>query len=775
MKAHRFRSPEEWKSALMTLPDKVYFELMRSVFGAIKTPFSKHRLMEDLSAFLTRGEIQEIIGAYIDGTDRRVLTAIAALEEPGQGDLENFFAGEYSYIELQGILLNLEERLILYRFREDDRYRLALNPLLEPVLAPLITDISALFPSFAPDASPGEAEGGSSPENGGPSGAWSFADDRTLAALFAFVTGEGDFFKAEGGIRKKVLEEGSRLFPGADMETLTGGLERLGLIRRTGPRYQRDPGRLGFFGDMPARERLVYWAAGIGLHMRGRAEPEAGAAYYNRNRLRSRSRFIHRLLGVLEPGRLYPRETLRRLAEMLEREIAGAGFVWGDDPGPAQSLRTAAGFEPLLASLEMTGLLSSPGGDLWSAGGTGRTVDHPDRPPDRAAGGAAGKAADSGGPAPVIAMDTAFSCILYPGIDFADALALASFCAVRETGVVVRFELTRDSVTRGFDQGLSAGAMFSLLERLSGNQVDQNLGWTLRDWEKRYSAVSLHRGVVLSLAEDRRSLADGGGPLAPLIARTLAPGVYLLSVTEQDEAVQELLKAGVDIIAQPPLPGGEAAGAPPGDFSGRPFPSLGELPRLYPGPWGEVVWSPALQAEDRGGPRGKPRETAAAAFQERFRAALAKLSLPPPEREELAARIERRLIVSESQLAGGLVRSEKTEARNLDYVGKTAIAKQAIAAKSLLEVLWFAPGGELNRVMGIPQGLEKWQGETALVLRPVTREPSLPTPKKPGFQKSEGFQKPEGLQEPVGLQEPLRIPLGKISLLRRIKQSIFGE
>jgi hypothetical protein len=102
MKNPAFRSPGEWKAALLTLPDKAYFDLMRCVFGSVKTPFNKHRLMEDLTTFLTREEIQEIIGAYIDETDRRVLTAIAALDEPEPGDLESFFAGEYSYLNSRG-------------------------------------------------------------------------------------------------------------------------------------------------------------------------------------------------------------------------------------------------------------------------------------------------------------------------------------------------------------------------------------------------------------------------------------------------------------------------------------------------------------------------------------------------------------------------------------------------------------------------------------------------------------------------------------------------
>jgi hypothetical protein len=121
------------------------------------------------------------------------------------------------------------------------------------------------------------------------------------------------------------------------------------------------------------------------------------------------------------------------------------------------------------------------------------------------------------------------------------------------------------------------------------------------------------------------------------------------------------------------------------------------------------------------------------------------MQIPKSERDELAARIERRLIVCESQLAEASIRFEKTEARGLDYVGKTTVVKQAVASKSLIEIFWSGAGEEPNRVMGIPLALEKREGETFIVLKPM----------------------PQGKE--------IRLPLGKISLLKRIKQSIFGD
>jgi hypothetical protein len=310
----------------------------------------------------------------------------------------------------------------------------------------------------------------------------------------------------------------------------------------------------------------------------------------------------------------------------------------------------------------------------------------------------------------------------------------------------VRFEITRESAVRGFDRGLDAAAIAGILMRLSGKPADQNLVWTLNDWENRYSAVSLYHGTVLTLSEERRYLAETE-PLLSLILRTLAPGVYLLPPGEQDGILRNLQKAGVDIVARPPGKTGSPRTGSARTMSGgnehNPYPPPGTAFRRRS--LGGGVSGQGQKSLRRSGPEGEK----ARVCKERFRAALEKLKLPASEREELAARIERRLILSESQLAGAAVRPEKLEARHLDYVGKTLVAKQAIALKSMVEAQWPGTEGEIKRVLGVPETLEKNGGETVLILK-----------------YREGESAPE---------ETIRIPIGKISLLRRIKKSLFME
>jgi hypothetical protein len=737
---------EEWKSALMILRDNAFFDLLRSVFGNIKTPFNKQRLLAELSAFLSQDEIKRNISRYIDGTDARLIAAVAVLGQGGPAELEDFFSGEIGREDLRDLLVNLEERFILFRRagqsggREDPVSCLALNPVLEPVLAPFAADWPLVFPSV-----PLAGLAGADEAAAGVPG--SLPDDRLLAALVSFAREEGNLFKvpgygqaegrgqadprgqaAGGFLRKKVRDAGRRIFPGLNLEALMGGFYCLGLLNGGGKGNAVNEGKLAAFQELSPRDRLVYCAAGICCRLEG-PDTDALSPHLNRDRIRFLVSLIHRFLGVLDPDRAYPRTTLRRYAAALLRE----------DPASGQDSPLV--FDNLLAGIETTGLLRRVS-DYWLAG-PGFTAD-PSGP-------------GPAGAVPALAMDAAFSFVIYPGVSFADVLKLGSFTLVREAGTVLRFELNRDSAVRGFDRGIGAGEMEELLARLSGNRLEDTLLWTLKDWEKRYGEVSLCEGIVLSLSPERCYLAEAE-PVASLVRRVLAPGIFLLSGQGPGQgieaAAEALRKAGVDIMARydkaPPLSSGSPAHSsdfPPPQFLAGGFYRSG---KDQPG-----------NRADRGeaGPvKISPEE--GEALKEQFRAALDKLGLPKAERDELSARIERRLVISESQLSGVSVRYEKLEARGLDYVGKAMIAKQAIASGSLVEVNW--PGEKANRIFGIPVALEKQKLESVLVLEP---SPRTEDPLSSG---GSGEKAGENTGDNL-----LHIPLGKISLIRRIKKSIF--
>jgi hypothetical protein len=436
---------------------------------------------------------------------------------------------------------------------------------------------------------------------------------------------------------------------------------------------------------------MAYCAAGILTHDSQEGESsDTVSSWLLRAEVRSYAEMISRLYNLMNPERLYPHTTLRKMA-----------FIGVNNS------------DKIIDVMEKTGMIVRVSEKYWHKVPLIES------------------ALSAEGAAPVsIVMDTPNTLLMYPEIAYNDAISIAVFADVIEAGMTVRFELSRDSAVQAFNRGFSADAIIDLLQRLSQNRISENVLFTLRDWEKRHGEVTLRRGLVLTLSPPQRHLAETK-PLAKLIVETLAPGVYLLPESAEENAAQALSKAGVAIIARREE-GYREDSSSSSDTLRHFFPSLPE-----PAPAADKL-SPAGRADDR---------SSASILIDNFHSILKEMRLSGEARDELTARIDRRLVLSETQLKDANVRYEKLEARGLDYVGKALIAKQAVAMQSPVEVV--LPGKQKqDHVFGIPKALEKAGSESILVLE-LLNEGDTDT------------------------GNTLRIPLGKISLLRRIKKSIF--
>ncbi|MDR0323197.1 MAG: helicase-associated domain-containing protein, partial [Treponema sp.] len=610
-----FRSVEFWKSALMTMPDNSFFELLRCVFGKIKTPFNKQQLLKDLEMFLLRKDIQKTIASYIDENDAKIISAVALFGESAPGELESFFSDEFSFAQLQDIIVNLEERFIFYRIREEIKpsaerqNRLAVNPVLKKILQPIADNTSLLFP--AAKKQPDIYEAVVKPQK------TTVLNDCILAGFLSFVSQWESFYKAETIIRKQVIEKWKSCFPGADISHALGSLQILGLFYIDGSRLVPDKKHIDDFGLLSPRERMEYCAAALLIYKEINCETNILPPLF-KSRIRETTNFIHGFLDSLEAGFHYSEQHLRRLTEILK---ARTGVV-------INSML-------LFDALEKTGLITAvrppkPAGKKETA--------------VKQLGSIFQNTEKSKGP--FLAIDSGFSVLVYPEIDFPDAVKLAAFLKIRETGAGIHFELEKDSAVRAFDNGICADEIIDLLNRLSGGRVEDAIVWNLKEWERRHSEVLLCKGVVLTLSEDRKFAAETM-PLAGMILKTLAPGVYLLNENAAEEAAAALQNAGVDIIART-MPSKAAFSsshsyfsAPAGDHFIRQ--ELKQAENFYTIP-----------------------EKQKLELTENFHAMLEKMQMDKTARAELSARIDRRLILCEAQLKDPDVRFEKLEAKLMD-------------------------------------------------------------------------------------------------------------
>ena len=343
---------------------------------------------------------------------------------------------------------------------------------------------------------------------------------------------------------------------------------------------------------------------------------------------------------------------------------------------------------------------------------------------------------------PSIVVSPAFGVTLMPGYSLAELLPLAECMESRDVQIVARFEITRRSCASAFEQGETAQAIAALLKSRSAQPIPQNVLFSIDDWYRSYSSVSLYHGFVLRVDESRRVLFENNEHLSALILRTLAPGVYLLDAGTPAIIQEAFAAAGLEV---PPAvsnvaPKREATQLPPLRLDGAP----GAL--VAPGVPG-VPNAAAETAAETGAPAHAPRATKERAeinHRESLNAELDALALDPEVAEVLRSRIDRRIVLSPSQLDPESVRVEKIEARGMDFLGKVRIAEYAITSGSLLEIAYDEKEG--NRTMlGRPVSTEKRTGDVLLKI----------------------------ITEPDHVLETVSI--GKAILVKRIRGSIFAE
>jgi len=743
MKDTFLRSVSFWKSACISMPDNSFFELLRSVFGKIKTPFNKQQLLNDLEKFLLREDIQKTIAAYIDEKDAKIIAAIALFGEPAPDQLESFFSSDYSYTQLQDIIVNMEERFIVYRFIEEKSYpfcsRLALNPLLKNILMPFTTDISNLFPSF-----------NSSNKKDISQDRKIIFNDLLLAGMISFSSQWQPFYKSEG-IRKKVIEAGKVCFPEIDLNKIIGSLLMLGLFYIYNDNLFFDKKRIDEFSSLSECERKEYYAASLSIYKE--IFPEKLSNHTEilpplyRNRIRETVNLTHSVFNALNTDKQYPEETLKRIIEIIKSQ----NLIKINTAVLIDSMEKTGLIEPCCSGAKTTDNTVKNKKTLFKTNTRNKTTDN-----EITQTVDAHTVSNA-----VIAFDSGFSILVYPEINFKDAIKLSTFMNLKEFSskahTVSRFELDRDSVIRAFNNNINTDEIISLLDRLSGKKTDDTLIWNLKDWEKRYGEVSLNKGVILKLSEEHRYLTETT-PLSELIIETLAPGLYLLDENATEEVTEALRNTGIDIIAQQHkthiIKKRENEKHSLHIYNKNfPTPSSFALKDIFP-------IDESSTTDKNNGSNIQPTADQQTKI---FHAILKNLPMSDSERKELSARIERRLVLCEMQLKETDIRYEKTEARHMDYSGKQNIAKQAISQQSPVEIVWIKQQRtqlkqnnetiDEDKIYGIPKALEKEGNELFLVIIPETKDNIQQTPQ----------------------QEVLRIPLAKISLLRRIKKSIFEK
>lgn len=670
-----------WREALVRLSDQHFFDLMRTYLGSIKTPFNKQRLIEELSALVRRPDTKERIVASLDALDLLILAAVRSLPDPTREKLIQLFSGTHPFPELYERVLNLEERLLLYRGPDSEGRRYAINPLLADAIDQYI-EPSLLYPG----------------EDAGPAiRATPAVDDLALAGLYSFFLHRAEGVRNDGSFKKKTVDALAQSFPrlAADAEAipvLLRSLEALGLLSTQGGRVAPDHARWESFARSSAVERMAFLVAASG----GRLP---------RDILQARAQAVLDLLGFLDPTKAYRPEILARLSFLVDESASPKGASRPHGRFAAilreRAAQGAAQRAPL-GSPDASGQSGADGAE--SAVARGPRVDivraaclfgalvpadglwrRNDLAPSPTPGG--------------FLVEATFAVTVLPGIPLADLLPLARALSLVDVQLAARYELSRVSASRAFDRGMDADALVALLERATRKPLPQGVSFSIHEWHRSYAAVTLYRGFILQAEGSRRVAIERSEHLAPRIRKVLAPGLYLVSAESEEDLREALSRSGVDCsLYQDGVVGSESS-----------------------------ISLPTLRAPEEGARQAKPgRFPVDPEAAERIRAglvaALDAADMPDEAREALRSRVDRRVAILPTQLDPLSVRPEKLEARGMDFLGKVRIAEYAVLTASLLEIVLDEKEGQ-RRVLGRPVSTDKRSGDATvkLVVEPDQR------------------------------------------------------
>lgn len=658
---------DDWKKVMVELPDEEFFAIMRNYLGKLKTPFNKHSLINDLADFLFREETETRILSMIDEEDALILTSINFLNGTDINELHDFLGPERSFMFIHHMLLNLEERLLIYRDSESGRIRI--SPVFEKLFLKTVFDSNLLFPSteYSEKVNPD---------------IW--FTDSLVTAFISFIYKIPDIFKLDGSIKKKAHEEIENIFPDllimenkeTRLELLIKSLKSLSLIEETKDEIVISEDNLIDFSLLSVKKRYMLYAASI----------------------------------IQEE---IPKQLLLQLAEVIDRFIIAIPTGKSYDPGSIKKLliyiikKTSLNYskpELILDALISMKLLIQTRDQivvnphliellLWKESTE-----------------------------PPIIVQPSFEITVKPWISLKDGIKFACLTEIKKFNLYPQFELNRTSYTRGHDIKLHSMNILETLEHLNARPLPQNILVSVKSWEDEYNLVKIYQGIVLTVNPEKRIIIQHLQNLDSYIIKELADGIYLMDSDSIKEWKTIINNAGINV---PGIQKNNVKTKEPSIFKQMDYLQISEDIKIP-----EVIPTEFIKQTE---------------FKTELTSKLDSLNLKSEEKNGFKIRIEKKLILFPDQIQHGNIRTEKTEAFGMDYIGKIRLIERAIHKKSeLIEVTFGSPIEKLITYLVKPLDLDKSKED--LILNAI----SLPG------------------------EDKLQLIVRKMSKVKRLKSSLFA-
>ncbi|MBQ0162027.1 MAG: hypothetical protein KBS84_02560 [Treponema sp.] len=665
-----------WRESFLLLEENRFFEIMRMYLGEIKTPYNKQKLIESLSAFFRKRENLVAVKSFLTKEEIEIICAIVFIPDATESKLINFFENSFTYSFLYETLRNLEERLIIFSSKtEYNEECIELAPIFDEAFYDLI-NIKNLLPEIEYTEKESEI---------------SVITPEFISCFTSYVIENPNIAKQDGTLKKHTLETASLIFglQKNRLSVLYSSFLNLSILKESGKGVEIDWSKLYQFVNQSFIEQIVYIAVSSTGHfsrdsLRVQAQTLIDTFVNLGDIAFTRDLFLR--TGFLVAARPRDVEVSKgigagRFAKMISESRARIAGVSNVD---AAGFATAGGLDRVFDVALALGLIYECGTSENGSPVYKRGLDF-----NKSKSESQTASENSTSLRGMINIEAGMELNLMPGFAVKDFIELTKFISLKRVDTVCSFSISRQSIMRGFDSGLTSEKIISLLKERASYEIPETLLVQIEEWSASYSMASFYKGFVLKLEGKAAMVAEHNSILAPHIHTVIAPGIFLLDVKDDAEAMELIKASGLDFI-------GKIKTAKTENESLE-FMKL----NLY-----------GKKIDDNSG-LDKPDEIieteSSEEIEKNLYAELDKLSLDAEQRDSLELRIDHKVIVNPSQLNTNVIRLERISADGMDFAGKVYVVEQAIKCEENIE-LQFGQNGLI--VFGLPVALTKRRDET---------------------------------------------------------------
>lgn len=634
----RMEQMQKFQESLCSLSNERFFDIMRIYLGEIHTPFNKQKLTEQLTGFLLNKENQENILSFLSEFDLKVLSAIYFIKNITQNKLNDFFKDDYKVSDIYSKIYNLTERLLIINVKDEkiDQTVLVINPLLEELLLPFIK-LSILVP-----------KGNISEYNYENSFAIS---SYFVISLLCYIQQYPEMCKNDGSIKKKDLERLQEIF-GCKIECiklLVNSFINLGLIKQGEKKLIIDYAKLKAFSKLQENIQYAYLCSSCATRL-------------SRENLRIHTQIFLDLINYI-PEEGLTKNSFIKLAFLIENKISNtkSGIVSQSrfskmlEASRAESSTKNQEFASTImdrifdGAIEY-GLLVKKGIDF-----NGNAIYIKNQLFDNLnANTEIIKAVN---------INAGTRVTVLPGLSLSNLTDFFIFMDIISFTTVIEFEITKKSVSRAFDFGLSQEDIYSILQKYSLYDIPQSLKINIEEWNNLYNSARIFKGYVLKVSEKNINIVENNPKIKSHIQVKLAEGVYLLDIP-LDEEIENISDSwGLNFMADV-------------ETAEKKMDTL-DFPIVRKNSVSFNLY------EKESLPLSEEKEKV---LIDKYIKIIDSMELNEQQKESLFNRINRKVILSEKQLNTDSIKPEILEVGGMDYFGKVRLIDNAISSKDMIEI-----------------------------------------------------------------------------------------